>query len=243
MSRATLSLPLALIAMGCAAATSGASPHDTSAASHERAAAAHQRTSSEHAARYDRTARENVERCAGSRQRAAHIRNTDTCWTSVRNPTAAHAREAAEHKRHAADHRAASASLRETEARACAGISEGDRATSPFQHPEDIESVEPFTKPGNQPNLPGEQIKGAVVMFRAVPGMTAKRLQQLVDCHLARNSALGHVVPEMPDCPLVPKGVTATVSASGNGFRVTIRASDPEGAVEVLARTKRLVPP
>jgi hypothetical protein len=47
----------------------------------------------------------------------------------------------------------------------------------------------------------------AIVMFRARPSMTAEWLQRVVDCHPARNAALGHVVLDLPDCPLVPKGV------------------------------------
>jgi hypothetical protein len=48
--------------------------------------------------------------------------------------------------------------------------------------------------------------------------MTAEWLQRLTDCHIARNAALGHVAPAMPDCPLVPMGVTARVTSTGGGF-------------------------
>ena len=78
--------------------------------------------------------------------------------------------------------------------------------------------------------------------FRAVQGMTAEWLQRLVDCHLARNASLGHVVPEMPNCPLVPNGAEAHVSSTGNGFAVIIQSSDPATAREILARANRLVP-
>lgn len=242
MSIAKLGLMLGVFALGCSAATPGANPHDMSAANHEKAALAHQQTGDQHAAEYDRKAREEAERCARSPRNVAASQNTDACWTSVRNPTAVHARQAAEHRRHAADHRAASASLRDAEALSCKGIGATDRDMSPFVHGDDIASVAPLTEPGGNLKLPATEMKGAVVTFRAVPGMTAEWLQRLVDCHLARNSALGHVVPEMPDCPLVPKGVSATVSSTGDGFRVSIRAEDPAAAREVLARAKRLAP-
>jgi hypothetical protein len=79
------------------------------------------------------------------------------------------------------------------------------------------------------------------VTIRAVPGLTAEWLQRVVDCHVARNAALGHVVPEMPYCPLVPKGVHATVSSVHGGFAVAIRADDGEGAQEVLRRAEALI--
>lgn len=241
MSLAKLRFAPALLLLGCSAATPGANPHDMSAEYHERASAEHQRANQQHAAQHDPKARETVERCSGSRQRLSAIQNADSCWTSVRNPTAAHAREAAVHRRHAADHRAASASLRDAEANSCKGISENDRDMTPFSHREDIAGVAPLTESGGNQKVPVVDTLGAVVTFRAVPGMTAEWLQRLVDCHIARNSALGHAVPEMPDCPLVPKGVSASVSSSGDGFRVSIRASDPAGAREVLARAQRLV--
>lgn len=235
--RATL---VPLVFFGCAAATPGAQPHDMSAARHETQAKEHQQVGTEHAAQYDPKAKEPVERCQASapRHKAAHV--DDACWSSVRNPTAAHLRMAEEHRRHAADHRNASAALREAEMRACGGIGASDRAMSPFSHVEDIESVEPLTGPSGNIKSPATETMGAIVTFRAVEGMTAEWLQRIVDCHLARNSSLGHVLPEMPDCPLVPKGVEARVSSTGSGFAVRIRASDAATAREILARAQRL---
>jgi hypothetical protein len=71
--------------------------------------------------------------------------------------------------------------------------------------------------------------------------MTAQWLQRLVNCHLARNAALGHDVPEMPNCPLVPHGVTATVSATDTGFAVALRADTEEAANEIMRRVQGLV--
>lgn len=228
-----------LVFFGCAAATPGAEPHDMSAAQHESQAQEHAQVGAEHAAQYDPKAQEPAEHCAasGPRRRESQV---DACWSSTRNPTAAHLRMAQEHRRHAADHRNASAALREAEMRACGGIGANDRAMSPFSHVEDIESVEPLTGPSGNIKSPATETMGAIVTFRAVEGMTAEWLQRIVDCHLARNSSLGHVLPEMPDCPLVPKGVEARVSSTGSGFAVRIRASDAATAREVLARAQRL---
>ncbi len=71
--------------------------------------------------------------------------------------------------------------------------------------------------------------------------MTTEWVQRVVDCHVARNASLGHIVPEMPNCPLVVKGAQARVTSTGNGFAVEIRSSDPAGAQEILARAQRLV--
>lgn len=88
---------------------------------------------------------------------------------------------------------------------------------------------------------PRERTYGAVVTFRPVPGLTVDTLQRVVDCHLARSAAAGHVMAEMPDCPLVPKGAKATVVETGEGLAVEIRSDDPDAAREIRARAERLV--
>jgi hypothetical protein len=229
----------------CAATTPGGKPHDMSAAAHEREAAEHANLGEQHATEYDPAAGRERSTCApprGARPGPNATVIEDICWSSVQNPTAAHLDEAEQHRRQAADHRAASAALRDAEGRACAGIAPDDRDTSPFQHTEDIVSVVPL-KPYKYDVRAGarrEMIVGAVVSFRAVPGLTVARLQSVVNCHLARNAALGHVVPEMPDCPLVPRGVEARVSSAGDGFAVTIQSDDPGTGREILSRAERL---
>lgn len=226
-------------AAACSTTTPGARPHDMSAAEHERHAQAHQQSADTHAAKHDPEARVEAEHCSpGTGRTGADA----ICWTSVRNPTAEHLRMAEQHRKHAADHRAASAALRDAEARACSGIDLDDRDISPFEHREDIVGVEPLTERSGKAPAVRAHDAGATVTFRAVPGMTAEWLQRVVDCHLARNSALGHSVPNMPDCPLVPKGAQATVRSTGNGFAVAIRADDPDAAREILARAQRLAP-
>ena len=84
------------------------------------------------------------------------------------------------------------------------------------------------------------RLAGAIVTFLAVPGMTPEWLQRLIDCHLARNAALGHVVLEMPDCPLVLRGVSAHAGATENGFEVAISSEDADTAKQIQARAQRL---
>jgi hypothetical protein len=207
------SIVAVFIAAGCA---SGPQPHSMSAAEHDRAARAEEVAAA-------------CGRPAGGDLASA------PCWTSNRGSVD-------EHRAMAARHRAESAALRNAEAQACVGITESDRNMSPFEHAADIVSVEPYIQEeriGDSGVTKREA--GAIVIFRAVPGLTAEWLQRLVDCHLARNAALGHLVPEMPNCPLVPRGVTASVRSVGNGFAVEVEGRDPDTAHAILARSQRLV--
>lgn len=228
-----------LFTAACVSRTPGAQPHDLSAAQHATMAANEETSAQLHSAQFNPDAAVREERCRGGR--------TNLCWTSVMNPTTAHREEAKNHERMAADHRAGSRALRDAEASACVGLAEEDRDTSPFERREDIAGVEPLT--ATSPTLPYAtygtvqvtRTEGAVITFRAVPGMTAPWLQRIVDCHLARNAALGHYVPEMPNCPLVPKDATAKVTATDAGFAVAVRSDKPDMAKEILRRSLALV--
>lgn len=224
---------------GCASgATPGAQPHDMSVAGHEAMARGEDREAAKHSAQYDPYARTN-ERCATVRA-STPVDPGVVCWSSS-NPTAQHLDEARRHQKMAADHRAASSTLRDAEARSCNGVSDRDRDISPFAHREDIESVQPLDTTVSGKNQFTRR-NGAVIVFRALPGMTTPWLQRVVDCHLARNAALGHDVPEMPYCPLVPKDVTATVKEARGGFAIEVRSDDPDVAQEIWRRAQGLQP-
>ena len=189
-----------LFIVACATATPGAQPHEMSAAAHEQQASDNARTGEQHAAEYRPDAGVERSHCTPSGGRpgpsGSAVFAEPICWTSVDNPTAVHVDEAEKHRRHAADHRAASVALREAEGRACGGVSDADRDMSPFEHREDIVAVASLVVPeaNARASTPAERLLGAAVTFRAVPGLTAEWLQRLVDCHLARNAALGPVV-------------------------------------------------
>ncbi len=222
--------------IACAATTPGAQPHDMSAASHEAAANEHEKDARLHAADYNPDAGVTSEHCS----RGTKNNDGGVCWTSVSNPTQEHRDAAEKHHKMATDHRAASQALRDAEARACVGLSEQDREMSPFEHKDDIAAVEPLQVTNNNARVGGARTVGATVTFRAVPGMTAEWLQRVVDCHAARNAAIGHVVPEMPTCPLVPNGVSAKVTSTGAGFAVAIQSDDADTSREVLRRAMLL---
>ena len=225
-------LCIALFAVSACASTPGARPLDMSASSHDAEARAHEGEAAAHAARFDSSAGEPRTRCLPNRVAGADV----PCWTREENPTKEHLEHEADHKKMAADHRAAAQALRDAEARACGGIAEDDRDTSPLQRSADIVSVEPLTGAitGKRPVGSPE---GAAVTIRAVPGLTLEYMQRLVACHAARNASMGFAMPEMTSCPLAVRGVTATVRSVEGGFRVEIRG---EPADEILKRARAL---
>lgn len=229
---------LGLAAVACTTRPTGTAPHDMSAEQHNREAASHERVAEAHAEQGEAQALAARPNCAPPQATEA----AGVCWSSVANATAEHRQAAEAHRAEAARHRAASAALRDAEARTCVGIAEHDRDMSPFEHVEDIAAVEPLEEAvsGGPKGSVLMRTAGAVVTFRAVPGLTPEWLQRLIDCHLARNASRGHVVPEMPNCPLVPKGAAATVRSTGDGFAVSISSSDDATAREILARAERL---
>lgn len=217
MSTSSRFLPLLLIFAACR--TPGTKPHDMSAAGHEQAARTHEKAAAD------------FEKECARRPMPAPCWKSRDYWVVE------------EHRKIAAQHRGASAELRAAEDRACVGLAPDDRDMSPFERTADIASVEPLVEPTQfgRTSAPRTEIVGVVITFRAVPGLTAEWLQRIVDCHLARNTARGHVVPEMPDCPLVPRGVSARVRSVGNGFAVEIRGENEKAVNEIRARAERLI--
>ncbi len=236
----------AVLLLACGPAP-GTRPHDMSVEHHEEAAGAETELAAAHEAEYDPDATAPL-RCSDST--ASPVALDQPCWTGEMNPTAAHRAEADRHRELAAAHRAAAAALHEVEARECVGLSDADRDQSPFSHREDIASVSDLTEPpaatgdsmGLGTALAAPRVIGATVVLRAVPGLTVEWLQRAIECHLARNSVLGHDVPEMAYCPLVPAGVTAVVRSVGDGFAVDIRADGEDAVAEIVHRARALMP-
>ena len=226
---ATLTVCLSALMFSCAA-DPGTQPHDMSATQHEAMAKQEEQAGDAHADQHDPHAKEATQTCSGK----------GGCWTSVSNPTAQHAEDAEKHRKLAKEHRAASQALASAEASACSGISDDDRDISPFYHREDIVSVAPYSENVKSGKGSTSKVVGTTVVFRALPGMTAEWLQRVVDCHLARASAMGHNMPEMDYCPLEPKGVKAKVTSVGNGFAVNISADDDATVAEVKKRAEGL---
>lgn len=217
----------AIILAGCGGV--GTRPHDMSIRGHEEFARTEENAAALHERYTQGTARgpnPNPEVTLLSGGATCPPSEFAVCWGG--GSSDAHTAEAEVHRKAAAAHRAASQALRDAERAGCVGIADDDRDMSPFEHREDVASVE------MRPD-------GALVFFRAVPRLTEQRLQRVIDCHLARNAALGHAVPEMPACPLVPKGVSATVASTPTGLAVTLRSDDPTTVRDVQRRAQTLV--
>lgn len=227
---------LGALGLCTACASTGTRPDDMSATAHDAQADAHQRAAAQQEALAAPTRTESETTCVGGAV------GKGICWTSMRLVSDEHKRIAEEHRRIAAEHRAASATLRDAEAKSCVGVDPSDRDLSPFLHREDIARVDPMYAPVTIDKSHSADLVGATIEFRDVPGLTRERLQQVVDCHLARNAALGHPAT-MPDCPLMPRGVHAQVDTASGHLVVTIKADDLAGGNEVYARASRLVQP
>lgn len=218
-----------LAGSGCA--TSGTRPHDMSVAGHEKSASIAEAEASEHAAREPgESARE------ASPQVMCRI---GPCWREDATSAPQHGAAAVKLRAAAAEHRKAAAALREAESRACADLSEGDRDLSPFFHRDDIERVEPAY---HRANSRLQALAGATVVFAQVPGLSAGWMQKSLDCHLARNAAMGFDAQEMSYCPLAPKGVHAIAREKQGRVTVEVTAADARTGEEVLRRAQLLVP-
>jgi hypothetical protein len=165
---------------------------------------------------------------------------TGVCWTSERNPTEEHLQVADKLRQEAARDRLLSKELREAEQKSCVGVSEADRDLGPFIHVEDISSVKPLL--GRDPGDGHPPLRGAIVTFRPLWGLTVDYLQRALDCHLARTNVLGNRLPEMPNCPMVTPGTEASVARTARGFAVSLSSDDPKSAQEILRRARMFLP-
>jgi len=222
------------VALGGCGATSTASPY-ISASAYEAKAESEQREADAERKLFEPGAVARVTHCAAPGKDADDV--VMPCWTADHNPTQQHLAEAKRHREAAARFRAESQALRDAEARACAGLSDHDRDTSPFAHTEDIIDIAPLEIPRQGSSSERE---GAVFAFRVVPGMTAPSLQRVVDCHLARNDAMGHVAPDMAYCPLVPPNVKAVVKSTPAGLAVEVSSEDHASIADIARRATAL---
>jgi hypothetical protein len=138
--------------------------------------------------------------------------------------------EAERHRALAAKHRAASEALRAAELRACGGLSQQDIDQSPFLRGSEMAGVETL------PIDLAPPYEGAVVLFRAAPALTAERMQQVLDCQLARDAAIGHDSPDLARDPLAPRDVKARAFTTPNGIAVAVWSIDPRSARQVRDR-------
>lgn len=201
---------------GCASNVAGARPSDMSQTEHESVAAEEQTKAASHSRQYDPTALTAVDDCTQSLDHAGdRIRPTSTRskqkHTGERQPRtpplpAPWARRRLAHRR---------------------SFARGSRH-EPFFHHAGIVETRPLTAASGASRT-GEatgESAGATVILLPAAGLTAERLERVVQCHIARNATLGSLA-DMPYCPLASKGVFASVGSTGTGFDVKHRLGRP----------------
>lgn len=122
---------------------------------------------------------------------------------------------------------------------ACQGLADRDREVVARLPRDIVEGVEPiFSQPFvlEPPVASAAQasLRGATVAVRPVPGLSAERLQRIVECGLARNG--------QTDWPAVTAGTVATVRSGGDCFLVDLVAAREKDAKGVLEAARRLLP-
>ena len=116
-----------------------------------------------------------------------------------------------------------------------------DPRISPFSYREHIESVAALKLTKSNGKRTTTRLVGAVVKFRALPGLTTEWLQRLINEHRAMMASMPDSDAVMTDCPLVLSGVSARVTSAGDGFAVSLKSNDKNTAREVLRRAQALV--
>jgi hypothetical protein len=116
-----------------------------------------------------------------------------------------------------------------------------DAAARTLLGPEAIEAVEPAYSYVLSGNDHRSNLRGARLLVRPLPGLSAEALTRSLECHEA--SAVLRGVALADDDPYVLPGdwVNFDVSSEGDGFVVLARVLDIEEARLVLARAKRFV--
>lgn len=216
----------------------GTQPYAQGAEQHRAAAKLEAARLERHKELYDPNAKQFVKRCDPTLKNT--YPETPICWIETVNPTAVHLKEVEEHRTRAVEHRRAARELRAVEERACTGVADYDRDMSPFAHRQDILGVSPLEEA--DPSTKQRRLTGATILFRKVPHLTGDELQQIVNCHLARNATIGHDVAaaEMAHCPLTQRGARATVRTLDNGFAVDVRADEAPTAEAIWRRAQGL---
>lgn len=221
----TKAVVIASTVTGAACATPGTRPYDMSAAQHEQRAALAEAEAAEHSARYDPARRTSRVVCARF-----------GCSSQETNPTAVYREHADRLHAEAAEHRKAAEALHDAEANVCAATG-GDQDLTPMFRRDEVERIEPIYRyTGGR----SRGVEGAILVLARTTDVTADALQKKLDCHLARNAAVGFDAPDMGYCPLASRGVRAVVREGGGRLRIEITANDGRTAEEVLRRAQLL---
>ena len=149
--------------------------------------------------------------------------------------TQEHRRAAAAAREEASRHRAAARELERAEVNHCSTMAPDERDHGPFWHRSDILSVTPIEE--------RKQVRGASILFRRVPSLTALWMEQAVKCHQARAASLGWDPMYMSYDPSAVADAHVTVVDDPAGIRVLIRSDKPDVSAVILSRAQKLLKP
>jgi len=218
---------------GCALCATACAP-TLGAAQHDAAAVRAEGKARQHETHYLPGQREYFEDCP-----MASPLHAIPCWSRERNPGDAELRLADQDRQAAAAHRKASLALRAAEARACSGLADKDRDRSPLSRADEVARVLLVRDPWTETQPPREV--AALIFFQPLRDANATWLQQVVDCHLARNAALGPGAAPAGD-PLGVEGVQVHAGGPPEALYLFLDARTPAGMSEVATRSRRLGP-
>ena len=119
----------------------------------------------------------------------------------------------------------------------CEGVTEAQRADGPVLAEYRILSVTPYNVEQTRIKTTWKEIRGAVVRVEAQPGLTAQWLQLQLGRHVA---AVRSGAEPTSGGPLSVPGVQVSVSPAGDGFFVTLAATDKQNGEEILRRAEAL---
>jgi hypothetical protein len=157
------------------------------------------------------------------------------CWSAEVAGTQEHRRAAARAREEATRHRTAARQLETAESRDCATIAPDERDHPPFWHRSDILTVQKLEDRG--------RLRGATILFRRVPALTAEWMQQAVRCHQARAASLGWDPMYMSYDPSALADARVEVVDDPAGVRVRIWSDNAEIAAVILGRAQGLLKP
>ena len=122
----------------------------------------------------------------------------------------------------------------------CRELTEPDRALVAHIPRNLVEGVTPLVE-APRANVPfvseHATLAGATVAVHPAPGLTAERLQRVVECGLVAAQT-----PGASDWPALPAGVVASVRSGGDRFLVDLRAASASDAGATLAAAQQLAP-
>jgi hypothetical protein len=226
--RAPLAAALIVVAsVGCGASSQRAD--DVSAAQRERIAYAELDAAAHERAAYNPRAKSAIPECMAC--------SKADCETVEFNPTTAHLDEATVEMNDARRQLALAQSLRDAEARACASVPLAERGASPLDPPTVVLGAVPLFDDASPTN---RTLRGAVLRLHEPVAVSLTDMQNRVACHLAETATRGHVAPEMPTCPFVPRA-TATVTLQAGEIVILIRGADEASGAEIWARAQRFL--